>query len=355
MANPQIRVLVVDDSALVRELLSRLLRSDPSIKVVDVAPDPLIARDKIKQHNPDVITLDVEMPRMDGLEFLDRLMRLRPTPVVMVSSLTHKGADATVRALELGAVDFVGKPKFDLAEGLTKLRHELCEKVKAAAQARVGRRVNRPTAAMPIQGFKGLKTTEMIIAIGASTGGVEALTAVISTMPADSPAILVTQHMPEGFTRSFSTRLNGLTAMTVTEAADGDRILPGHVYIAPGSRHLELTRSGANYVCSVKRTDRVSGHCPSVDVMFSSVASIAGANAVGAILTGMGRDGADGLLRMRRAGARTLGQDEQSSIVYGMPRVAYECGAVESQLPLDKIAAQILRQCSSSDGRVIRV
>jgi two-component system chemotaxis response regulator CheB len=356
MAIRQIRVVVVDDSALVRELLTRLLNSDPEIKVVDTAPDPLIAREKIKIHNPDVITLDVEMPRMDGLEFLDRLMRLRPMPVVMVSSLTQKGNDATLRALELGAVDFVSKPRFDLADGLSKLKSEICEKVKAAAQARVDRRQTQ--AASPparLQGFKGYATTECIIAIGASTGGVEALTAVLHAMPADSPAIMVTQHMPEGFTKSFAARLDGMTATTVVEASEGIRVLPGHVYLAPGSRHLELVRSGANYVCRVKRTDRVSGHCPSVDVLFESVSIAAGANAVGVILTGMGKDGAEGMLRMRRAGARTFGQDEATCVVYGMPRAAFEIGAVEAQAPLGRIAENILKACSSDKGRVIRV
>lgn len=355
MAIKPVRVVVIDDSALVRELLTKLLNSDPAIRVVDTAPDPIVAREKIKQHNPDVLTLDVEMPRMDGLEFLDRLMRLRPMPVVMVSSLTHTGTDATLRALEIGAIDFVAKPRFDLADGLNKLRDELCAKVKAAAQARVSTRVRHAAASTPLKGFNGLKSTEKIIALGASTGGVEALTEVISKMPADSPAILVTQHMPEGFTKSFSIRLNGLTAMKVVEASDRERVLPGHVYIAPGSRHLEITRSGANYVCSVIRTDRVSGHCPSVDVMFGSVATVVGANAVGAILTGMGKDGTDGLLRMRQAGARTIGQDEASSIVYGMPRAAFEAGAVEQQLPLDRIASQLLTFCSTSNGRLIRV
>lgn len=349
----KIRVLVIDDSALVRELLTRLLRSDPDIIVVDTASDPIIAREKIKRHNPDVITLDVEMPRMDGLEFLERLMRLRPMPVVMVSSLTHKGGDATVRALELGAVDFVGKPKFDLADGLSTMRAELCGKVKAAAQAKVEKRVAQTQSTQLLGG--GFTTTECIIAIGASTGGVEALTSILRVMPADSPAVLVTQHMPEGFTKSFATRLNSLTSTTVAEASDGCRVLPGHVYIAPGSKHLELTRSGANYVCKVQRTERVSGHCPSVDVMFDSVATAAGANAVGAILTGMGKDGAQGLLRMRRAGAHTLGQDEASCVVYGMPRAAQEIGAVEVQSPLEHMAQQILRACARESGRVIRV
>lgn len=349
------KVLIVDDLALVRQLLTKILGADPGIEVVGAAADPLIAIEKIKKLDPDVITLDVEMPRMDGLEFLDRLMRLRPTPVLMVSSLTQRGADATIKALELGAIDFVAKPKFDLADGLAQLREELCGKVKAARGANVGRRTVPSTTAAPPLTRGSFKTTEAILAIGASTGGVEALTQVLKVMPADGPAVLVTQHMPEGFTKSFAARLDGLCAMTVAEASDGARVLPGHVYIAPGSRHLRLTRSGANYVCTVRGSERISGHCPSVDAMFHSVADAAGSNAIGAILTGMGRDGAEGLLKMRQAGALTFGQDEASCVVYGMPRAAFEMGAVETQVSIDRMAASLLQACTRGGGRVIRV
>lgn len=349
------RVLIIDDSALVREILSHLLSSDPDIEVLGRAADPLVAREMIRQLNPDVLTLDVEMPRMDGLEFLDRLMRLRPMPVVMVSSLTQRGADATIRALELGAVDFVSKPQVDLAKGLGNLRQELCSKVKAAGSARPRPRAASPAAKIsPVSRGGGFSTTESIIAIGASTGGVEAIRQVLQAMPANSPAILITQHMPEGFTKSFAARLDGLCAMTVTEAQDGARVLPGHAYIAPGSRHLRLSRSGANYVCTVKGSERVSGHCPSVDVLFATVADAAGRNAVGAILTGMGRDGAEGLRKMRLSGARTFGQDEASCVVYGMPKVAFEVGAVETQVPIHRIAEELLGAVKIA-GKMIRI
>jgi len=350
------RVLVVDDSALIRQLLTRMLSSDPDIEVVDTAPDPLIAREKIKRLNPDVVTLDIEMPRMDGLEFLRKIMALRPMPVVMVSSLTQEGADATLRALEIGAVDFVAKPTSDLQSGLLQKQAEIIQKVKVAAGARV--RTRAIADGSPPQMLKsgpGYASTEKIIAIGASTGGVEAVTQILRVLPADSPAVLVTQHMPERFTTSFARRLDGLCAINVSEAQHGVRILPGHAYIAPGSTHLELGRSGANYVCTVERTDLVSGHCPSVDVLFHSVARAAGANAVAAILTGMGKDGADGLLALRRAGAHTIGQDEATCVVYGMPRVAFEAGAVETQLPIGRIAGELLELGAARRNRNIRV
>jgi two-component system chemotaxis response regulator CheB len=351
-----IRVLVVDDSALMRQLLTKMLSSDPSIEVIDAAPDPIIAREKIKKLNPDVLTLDIEMPRMDGLAFLDKLMALRPMPVVMISSLTQQGADVTLQALEIGAVDFVSKPAKDLQAGLANKQAEIVEKVKNAARARVQKRLAAPggTGGLLKTG-PGYSSTEKIVAIGASTGGVEALHAVLRNMPADSPAILVTQHMPEMFTASFAKRLNGFCSVRVAEAQNGQRVLPGHVYIAPGNRHLRLGRSGANYVCVVDGTDRVSGHCPSVDVLFHSVAQCAGSNAIGVILTGMGKDGADGLLAMRQAGARTIGQNEASCVVYGMPRVAAELGAVETELPLDDIAAQILKLCATAGIRTVRI
>jgi len=342
MSGSQISVLVVDDSALVRQMLTHLLDNDPEIKVVGSAADPYVARDKIKQLNPDVVTLDVEMPRMDGLEFLEKIMTLRPMPVVMVSSLTQQGADATIRALELGAVDFVAKPTADLAVGLEEQAAELVSKVKAAARATVRPRTARPAATTPVKAH-GYLSTEKIFAIGASTGGVEALREVLAELPPDSPATLVTQHMPGGFTTSFANRLDGICAVSVREAADGDRALPGHVYIAPGEKHLELARSGANYICRLTDGPPVSGHKPSVDVLFRSVADKAAKNAVGIILTGMGRDGAAGMLELRQAGARTIGQDEKSCTVYGMPRAAMEAGAVEAQYPISHVAREMLK------------
>jgi two-component system chemotaxis response regulator CheB len=353
---PVVRVLIVDDSALVRQMLSELLASDPGIAVVGTAPDPIVARQKIKDLNPDVVTLDIEMPNMDGLAFLEKIMTLRPTPVLMVSSLTQKGADATLSALELGAVDCIGKPTVDLRHGLAALREELVAKVKAAATARVaGRRLRQTAATGALKTGPGYSSTEKIIAIGASTGGVEALKDVIVALPANSPAIVVTQHMPEHFTASFAARLDRNCAVTVSEAADGVRVLPGHVYIAPGNRHLELARSGANYVCRLTDEPPVSGHRPSVDVLFHSVARAAGANAVGVILTGMGKDGAAGLREMRAAGARTLGQDEATCVVYGMPKAAMMAGGVEVELPLERIAGEMLKLCHSAGGGAIRV
>lgn len=367
----RIRVLIVDDSALMRQLLGDLLSGEDDIEVIGVATDPLVARSMIKAHDPDVLTLDVEMPRMDGLAFLEKLMTLRPMPVVMVSSLTQAGADATLRALELGAVDYVAKPQLDLRQGLTALREELLEKVRGAARARV-RPLRRETeagaaprgpkeSAAPAAGGGvtessggGYRSTEAIVAVGASTGGVEALRELICALPPDAPALVVTQHMPERFTTTFANRLNGLAAMTVREAPDGARILPGHVYIAPGNRHLEVARSGADYVCQLHDGPLVSGHRPSVDVLFHSVARSAGVRAIGVILTGMGRDGAEGLLRMRQTGAITIGESESTCVVYGMPKAALEAGAVVVELPLPKIAPEILKHCRRAD-RAVRI
>jgi two-component system chemotaxis response regulator CheB len=355
MAATPIRVLIVDDSALIRQLLTKMLSSDPGIEVVGTAPDPFVAREAIKRLNPDVITLDIEMPRLDGIEFLRKIMALRPMPVVMVSSLTQQGADATLRALEIGAVDFVAKPTHDLQAGLQEKQAEIIAKVRTAAGAKVQRRTVSDVQPALLKRRAGYSSTEKIVAIGASTGGVEALSEILRAMPADSPAILIAQHMPAQFTSSFAKRLDGTCAIAVSEADHNVRVLPGHAYIAPGNRHLELGRSGANYVCVVRRTDPVTGHCPSVNVLFQSVASAAGGNALGVILTGMGKDGADGLLAMRQAGARTIGQDEPSSVVYGMPRVAFERGAVEVQAPLAQIAGQILDLCSRDTVKAIRI
>lgn len=338
-----IKVLVIDDSALIREIMTELLSRDPGITVVGTAPDPIIARDRIKALAPDVLTLDIEMPRMDGLSFLEKLMTVRPMPVLVVSTLTQKGTDTALRALELGAVDYVPKPLLDIRRGMGELGAQLIAKVKEAAMSRPRHRAATTAPTVPLTVDAGLSTAGEIVAVGASTGGVEALHRYLGQMPATSPAILVTQHMPPGFTTSFAQRLNGICAVTVTEATDGRRVLPGHVYVAPGAYHLELARSGAHYVCRVHDGPRVSGHKPSVDVLFRSVAEAARGNATGVILTGMGRDGAEGLLAMRRAGARTLGQSEASCVVYGMPKAAMEVGAVESEAPLEKLAALTLQ------------
>ncbi|MFN8548715.1 MAG: chemotaxis response regulator protein-glutamate methylesterase [Candidatus Eisenbacteria bacterium] len=341
------RVLIVDDSALIRQLLTEILSADPAIEVVGSAPDPYVAWEKIKQLSPDLITLDVEMPRMDGLSFLQRLIQLRPMPVLMVSSLTEAGCATTLRALELGAVDFVTKPRLDVRTGTVELAEELYAKVKAAAHAHVNRPARRATSPTPSVATSAmLRSTEVVIALGASTGGTEALREVLAALPANAPGILVVQHMPERFTTSFAERLDSLCRVRVREAADGDRVLPGHVLLAPGNWQMELTRSGATYQVSVQQTPPVNRHRPSVDVLFDSCARFAGSNAVGALLTGMGADGARGLLAMRRAGARTLAQDEATSVVFGMPKEAIQLGAAEEVLPLPSIAEAILRLAS---------
>lgn len=353
MARQKIRTLVVDDSALMRAMIPAMLQKSPDIEVVGTASNPYVARDMIKELSPDVITLDVEMPKMDGISFLEKIMSLRPTPVVMVSSLTQEGADTTLKALEIGAVDFVAKPLADLERAMPQLAQELIVKVKMAARAPVRARARRPAgSATPIQ--TNFQTTETIVAIGASTGGVEVLGGLLAAMPANAPATVIAQHMPEHFTRQFSERLNGRSSAAINEAVDGQVLKPGTVAIAPGGRHLTVVRSGADYVCKLTDDDPVSGHRPSVDVLFSSVANACGSNAVGVILTGMGKDGAQGLLDMRKAGASTLGQDEATSLVYGMPKAAFELGAVERQVAEDKVLPTILDLCSST-GKVIRI
>ncbi len=337
MSNP-VRVLVVDDSATMRSLISAVLRRDPEISVVGTAADPLEARAAIKELNPDVITLDVEMPNMNGLEFLEKIMRLRPMPVVMVSTLTQAGTDVTLAALEIGAVDAVAKP----APGVSAQEAfgDLAEKVKIAARSRVRALETREPKA--VDGAYRADPNH-ILAIGASTGGVEALLTILSAFPANCPATVVTQHMPATFTRSFAARLDKMSGATVTEAEDGAPLKPGHVYIAPGGEtHLEVVGGR----CRLVRADPVNGHRPSVDVLFNSVARL-GRPMTGVILTGMGKDGAKGLLTMRQAGARTLGQDEQSCVVYGMPRAAFELGAVERQLSLPRLAPAILDLCAA--------
>lgn len=349
-----IKVLIVDDSAFIREMFFQILSEDDEIEVIGEASDPYDARQKIKDLNPDVMTLDIEMPHMDGISFLEKVMHLRPMPVVMVSTLTQKGADATMRCLELGAVDTIAKPtnQQNRAAILT-LKEELTEKVKVAAKANIrGFQKEKITG---LQGSAQLKASDKIIAIGASTGGVEAIREVLQPLPAEMPPILITQHMPVGFTASFAKRLDTICTLHVCEAEHNQPIKPGYVYIAPGSAHLRLMKSAAGYVCKVGGTEKVSGHCPSVDVLFDSFASVAGKKAIGVILTGMGKDGAIGLKHMRDAGAYTIGQDERSSVVYGMPRAANLNQAVVKELSLPAIAEEILRQSSSATAKEGRV
>ncbi|NYT65067.1 chemotaxis response regulator protein-glutamate methylesterase [Alcaligenaceae bacterium] len=349
----KIRVLCVDDSALVRGLMKEIINSQPDMEVVAVAPDPLVARELIKQHNPDVLTLDVEMPRMDGLDFLERLMRLRPMPVVMVSSLTERNSDVTLRALELGAVDFVTKPKLGLRDGLLEYSEVIADKIRAAASSRPRRAVPAADVAPRKRLIQPFSTTEKLVMIGASTGGTEAIRQVLEPLPSNSPAIMITQHMPAGFTRSFVQRLDSLCAVHVHEAEDGQRVLPGNVYLAPGGvAHMKLARSGANYVVKLEDTEPVNRHRPSVDVLFNSAAQVAGKNAVGVILTGMGKDGALGMLAMREAGAITFAQDEASCVVFGMPREALHIGATDTAVPLSEISERILSSAGSYGHRV---
>ncbi|TFZ50475.1 chemotaxis response regulator protein-glutamate methylesterase [Serratia proteamaculans] len=347
----KIRVLCVDDSALMRQLMTEIVNSHPDMEMVASAPDPLVARDLIKKFNPQVLTLDVEMPRMDGLDFLEKLMRLRPMPVVMVSSLTGKGSEITLRALELGAVDFVTKPQLGIREGMLAYSELIAEKIRTAAKARLPQRSTSPAPA--ILSHAPLLSSEKLIAIGASTGGTEAIRQVLQPLPATSPALLITQHMPPGFTRSFAERLNKLCQITVKEAEDGERVLPGHAYIAPGDRHLELSRSGANYQVKLHDGPPVNRHRPSVDVLFRSVAQYAGRNAVGVILTGMGNDGAMGMLEMHRAGAYTLAQNEASCVVFGMPREAIATGGVNEVVELDRMSQRMLAQIAG--GQALRI
>jgi two-component system chemotaxis response regulator CheB len=335
-----IRVLIVDDSALIREVLSRTLGRDGDIEVVGTAEDPLEAREKVKVLDPDVVTLDIEMPNMNGLQFLDRLMRLRPLPVVMVSTLTTKGASETLLALELGAVDFVAKPNVDLAGGLDSFGAHLREKVRAAAHADVrSRALKSPSNTPAIR--SAAAPAGSVIAIGASTGGVEAIRTVLTAMPKDCPPIVIAQHMPPGFTTRFAARLDELCAISVVEAEDRMPLETGCAYVARGDWHLRVEASSGQLKCRVTQDEVVSGHRPSVDVLFESVARTSGGLAVGAILTGMGRDGARGLKLMREAGAYTVGESEVSALVYGMPRAAFEEGAVVEQSPLDAVAARL--------------
>jgi len=359
VSDKKIKVLCVDDSALIRSLMTEIINSQPDMTVVATAPDPLVARELIKQLNPDVLTLDVEMPRMDGLDFLEKLMRLRPMPVLMVSSLTERGSEITLRALELGAVDFVTKPRLGIREGLLEYTDLIADKIRAAARARL-QSARRPAADAAAAGQapllrSPLLSTEKLIIIGASTGGTEAIREVLEPLPPDCPGIMIAQHMPPGFTRSFAQRLDGLCRITVKEAEHGERVLPGHAYIAPGGFHLSLARSGANYVAHLDQEDPVNRHRPSIDVLFDSVAQHAGKNAIGVILTGMGRDGAAGLLRLRQAGAYTLAQDEASCVVFGMPREAIAMGAASEVAGIADMSARLMARLMSYGERSNRV
>jgi len=353
----KIKVLIVDDSALIRSVMSEIISSQPDMEVVGVAPDPLVARELIKQTNPDVLTLDVEMPKMDGLDFLEKLMRLRPMPVLMVSSLTERGSEITMRALELGAVDFVTKPKISIQSGMREYTELIADKIRAAAKARVKARTLQPArpagALPPIR--NPLTSSEKLIIVGASTGGTEAIREFLMQMPSDCPGILIAQHMPEGFTTSFARRLDALCKISVREAAGEERILPGHAYIAPGHSHLMLARSGANYVTRIDQADPVNRHRPSVDVLFRSAALAAGKNAVGVILTGMGKDGAQGMLEMKNAGAYNFAQDEASCVVFGMPREAIALGAAHEVGPLNELPGKVLGHLATQGGRSLRV
>jgi two-component system chemotaxis response regulator CheB len=345
---PPYKVLIVDDSSLMRQLLAEILSSDPDLEVIGTAGDPFIAREKIKALNPDVLTLDIEMPRMDGLTFLEKLMRGHPMPVVMISSLTERGADVTLRALDLGAVDYVSKPRLDVSNGTLELSRDIIAKVKTAARARVQALRQAPSGAPEqVGGGHHFSATHKIVAIGASTGGTEALKDLLSPLPADFPGIVIVQHMPEAFTRQFAERLDAACRIRVHEAKDGDRILPGHALLAPGGHHMAVARRGLENSVRVYRGERVNRHLPSVDVLFSSCARQLGCNVLGVLLTGMGNDGAKGMLEMKQADAFTIAQDEATCVVYGMPREAVLLGGVDEVLPLGRIPATLVQRLSA--------
>ena len=353
------RVVVVDDSALVRSLLTEIINRQSDMECVGSASDPFAAREMIRNLNPDVITLDVEMPRMDGIDFLSKLMRLRPMPVVMVSTLTERGAEVTLKALELGAIDFVAKPKIGVADGLKQLADEITEKVRTASKARVAK-PHAPVATSTVAGGAvppkpapqsiGRLSTEKLIFIGASTGGTEATKEVLMNLPPDSPGVVITQHMPPGFTKSYANRLDGLCKIRVKEAVDGERVLPGHAYIAPGGFHLSVERSGANYIARVTDGEPVNRHKPSVELLFESAARVVGQNALGIMLTGMGADGAKAMRTMKDAGSYNVCQDEATCVVFGMPREAIAHGAANEVLPLNKIAQHVIDRLRSTSG-----
>lgn len=355
----RVSVLVVDDSALVRSLLTQIINRQADMVCIGAASDPLIAREMIRELNPDVLTLDVEMPRMDGLEFLSRLMRLRPMPVIMVSTLTEQGADVTFRALALGAVDYVAKPRIGVSSGLNELAKDIVDKIRIAACAQVRRLVPAPAAMgrpdfshtlVPSPSLIPLPrlSTEKMICIGASTGGTEAIREVLVKMPADAPAIVITQHMPAGFTASFAARLDSLCRIRVSEVKNGQRLLPGHAYVAPGGLHFRIDRSGSNYVAVVEDSEPVNRHRPSVEVLFHSAARVLGPNALGIMLTGMGADGAQAMREMKDAGSYNYVQDESSCVVFGMPKMAIQAGAAHEILPLNQIAPAVISRLTQN-------
>ncbi|MEQ1532398.1 MAG: chemotaxis response regulator protein-glutamate methylesterase [Sideroxydans sp.] len=348
----KIKVLIIDDSALIRSILKEIVNSYADMEAVGAAANPLQAREMIKTLNPDVLTLDVEMPEMDGLTFLEKLMRLRPMPVLMISTLTERGSEAALRSLELGAVDFLAKPKLGVAQGMQDYADDIAEKIRVAARAKFKVYGAIKSAAQNLPALGGrLSSTEKLIIVGASTGGTEALKEFLLPMPADAPAILIAQHMPEAFTKSFAARLDGLCKITVTEGENKERILPGHAYIAPGHSHMLVKRSGSNYVIELSQAAPVNHHRPSVEVLFRSAAQCVGANAIGVMLTGMGKDGAVGMLEMRQAGAYNFAQDEASCVVYGMPRAAVEVGAIHESLPIQDMAQGVIQKLMSGGVR----
>jgi len=352
MPPKKINVLIIDDSALIRAILTEIINSCPDMYAVGAASNPLQAREMIKTLNPDVLTLDVEMPQMDGLTFLDKLMRLRPMPVLMISSLTERGSEAALRALELGAVDFLPKPKMGISDGMREYADTIAEKIRVAYQARGKFHISTSTASrasLPALGTR-MGSTEKIIAVGASTGGTEAIKEFLIRLPADTPGIVIAQHMPEAFTKSFAARLDSLCKITVKEAEGNERILPGHAYIAPGHSHLLLKRSGANYMTELSQQPPVNHHRPSVEVLFRSVAQNAGKNVIGVMLTGMGKDGAVAMLEMRQAGAYNFAQDEASCVVFGMPREAIAVGAIDEVVSIQDMAQKVLQRLISSGG-----
>lgn len=362
----KIRVLVIDDSALIRKILTEIINSHSDMEVIGAAPDPIVAREMIRELNPDVLTLDVEMPKMDGLDFLERLMRLRPMPVVMISTLTEKGSDITFRALELGAVDYISKPKLDISAGMREYSDEIADKIRTAMASKVKGTTGspaggasaapkkEPATVLPSVGNR-LSSTEKLIIVGSSTGGTEALKDFLTLLPPDCPGILIAQHMPEAFTKSFAERLDKLCKISVSEAQDGERVLPGHAYIAPGHSHLLLKRSGANYMTELSQSEPVNRHRPSVDVLFESAAKYAGKNVIGVILTGMGKDGAAGMLTMKDAGAYNFAQDEASCVVFGMPKEAIAVGGVHEIVPLQDMAKKVLGYIASTGKSYNRV
>ncbi|MBI9052536.1 MAG: chemotaxis response regulator protein-glutamate methylesterase [Bacteroidales bacterium] len=354
MGNKKLSVLIVDDSATVRQSLAEIIESDPMLEVMGTASDPYVAAKKIKSQIPDVITLDIEMPKMDGLTFLRKIMSQHPIPVVIISSLTDKGTETGLKALEYGAVEIVTKPQMYSKDFILESKIKICEAIKAAAHAKVRRKVvssnirvepkySADAVLPPVQKHSMIKTTDIVVSVGASTGGTEALLRFLKDLPSDTPGIVIVQHMPEMFTKSFAERLNEVCKITVKEAENGDSVIRGRALIAPGNFHTLLKRSGAKYYVEVKTGPFVNRHRPSVDVLFRSTAKYAGSNSIGIIMTGMGDDGARGLLEMKEAGAKTIAQDEESSVVFGMPKEAIKINAADIVLPLDKIASHLIK------------